>query len=77
MACTYFTLSTQPGAYLQYPHFLLDIPISETAKLVYILILSRTLLSRQNNWIDEDAMSIAAIPSKPLRSMHTNAKPPS
>lgn len=66
MACTYFTLSTQPGAYLQYPHFLLDIPVSETAKLVYILILSRTLLSRQNKWIDADGHVYCRYPIKTL-----------
>ena len=66
MTCTYFTLSTQLGQYLQYPQYLLDIPVSETAKLVYILILSRTLLSRQNKWIDEDGHIYCRYPIKTL-----------
>ena len=66
MACTYFTLSTQLGQYLQYPRFLLDIPISETAKLVFILILDRTRLSVQNKWIDDEGHVYCRYPIKTL-----------
>lgn len=47
-----FTLSTQLPPYVPFPRFLLDIPVSETARLVYCLILSRMLLSRHNGWVD-------------------------
>ena len=66
MACTYFTLSTQLGQYLQYPQYLLDIPISNTARLVYCLILGRTRLSQQNSWIDDKGHVYCRYPIKTL-----------
>ena len=40
--------------YMAYPKFLLKLNISETAKLVYILLLDRARLSMKNqNWQDE------------------------
>lgn len=50
----YYTASTQLPPYLPYPRFLLTLPLSETAKLVYALILSRIHLSQSNGWADED-----------------------
>lgn len=40
--------------YMAYPRFLLDMDISETARLVYVLLLDRARLSMQNDgWSDE------------------------
>ena len=40
--------------YMAYPRFLLDVDISETAKLVYMLLLDRARLSMKNQpWQDE------------------------
>ena len=40
--------------YMAYPRFLLDVDISETAKLVYMLLLDRARLSMKNQpWHDE------------------------
>lgn len=40
-------------AFLVYPKFLLELPLSDTAKLVYILLLDRARLSMQNRqWQD-------------------------
>lgn len=40
--------------YMAYPRFLLDMDISETAKLVYVLLLDRARLSMQNDgWTDD------------------------
>lgn len=40
--------------YMAYPRFLLDVNISETAKLVYILLLDRARVSMKNDtWQDE------------------------
>jgi len=50
----YYTTGTQLPPYLPYPKFLLDFPLSETARLVYTLLLSRIQLSRQNGWVDAD-----------------------
>ena len=41
--------------YVAYPRFLLTLEISETAKLVYVLLLDRARVSRKNrNWVNED-----------------------
>ena len=40
--------------YMAYPRFLLDVDITETAKLVYMLLLDRARLSIKNReWQDE------------------------
>lgn len=38
--------------YLPYARFLLDINLSQTAKLLYTLLLDRATLSKKNNWVD-------------------------
>lgn len=48
----YFTPQTQLPVYIPYARFLLDFPLSETARLVYSLILSRIHLSKTNGWVD-------------------------
>lgn len=40
--------------FLPYPRFLLKLPLNETARLVYILLLSRAQCSQANNWVDEE-----------------------
>jgi MarR-like DNA-binding transcriptional regulator SgrR of sgrS sRNA len=40
--------------YLMFPRFLLDSPLNETAKLLYIILLDRARLSQQNQgWTDD------------------------
>lgn len=46
--------NSQIPAYMAYPRFLLTIDISETAKLVYVLLLDRARLSMKNEgWENE------------------------
>lgn len=45
--------TTKLPCYLPYPRFLLKLPVSETAKLIYILLLDRAHLSQTNGWEDE------------------------
>lgn len=47
------TLTTQLPPFLPYPRFLLELPLSRTAQLVYCLILSRIQLSQSNGWVDD------------------------
>lgn len=47
------TKDTHLPPYMAYPKFLLSMDISETAKLVYILLLDRARLSMKNDWVDE------------------------
>ena len=49
-----FTTATQIPSYIPYPRFLLQYSLSETARLVYCLILSRILLSQTRGWVDEE-----------------------
>lgn len=45
---------SQIPAYMAYPRFLLTADLSETAKLVYVLLLDRARLSMKNEgWVDE------------------------
>ena len=48
----YYTTETKLPLYIPYARFLLDIPLGETARLVYSLILSRIHLSKSNGWVD-------------------------
>lgn len=49
----YIYKNTKLPNYIPMPRFLVDIPISSTAKLVYASLYGRILLSKQNNWVDE------------------------
>lgn len=50
----YLKFDTHLPPYMAYPRFLLKLEISETAKLVYILLLDRARLSMKNEtWQDE------------------------
>ena len=40
-------------SYLPYPRFLLKMEISQTAKLLYSLLLDRSTLSQKNKWQDD------------------------
>ena len=40
--------------YLPYPRFLLDVDLTQTAKVLYAVLLDRANLSRANGWMDED-----------------------
>ena len=49
----YITPVTRLPRYLPYPEFLLTMEISQTAKVIYALLLHRAMLSQKNGWIDE------------------------
>lgn len=44
---------TRLPPYMAYPRFLLNTDLSETARLIYILLLDRARLSLHNDWVDE------------------------
>ena len=48
----FYTASTKLPPYIPYPRFLLNMPLNETARVVYSLILSRIHLSQSNGWMD-------------------------
>ena len=57
--------------YLPYAQFLLNTDLSNTAKLLYTLLLDRATLSQKNNWVDEHGRIYVIYPlshlSKDLR----------
>ena len=44
---------TRLPPYLPYPRFLLQADLTQTAKLLYALLLDRATLSQSNGWLDE------------------------
>ena len=48
----YMTIQTTLPPYLPYPRFLLDTALSQTAKVIYGLLLDRATLSQANGWVD-------------------------
>lgn len=48
----YMYQHTKLSAYLPMPRFLIRIPISTTAKLLYTQLLSKAQLSQKNEWVD-------------------------
>lgn len=49
MLTEYITKETVMPAYMMYPKFLLTLPLSGTAKLIYVLLLDRARLSATKN----------------------------
>ena len=49
----YMTVDTTLPPYFPYPQFLMDMRLSHTAALAYVLLLDRALLSQLNGWTDE------------------------
>ena len=48
----YMTIQTTLPPYLPYPRFLLDTALSQTAKVIYAVLLDRATLSQANGWVD-------------------------
>ena len=58
----YVGLDTGLPPYLPYPRFLLKMDISQTAKLLYALLLDRTTLSQRNGWQDDQGRTFIVYP---------------
>ena len=39
--------------YYQFPEFLLSVPVSQTARILYMVLYDRARISQKNNWVDE------------------------
>ena len=50
---SYIRQNTRIKHYLPFPIFLLELDISQSAKILYAMLLNRTTLSQKNNWFDE------------------------
>ena len=58
----YVGADTHLPPYLPYPRFLLKMEITQTAKLLYALLLDRTTLSQRNGWQDESGRTYIIFP---------------
>lgn len=50
----YMRQNTRISQYLPYPQYLLTLSISGTAKVLYVLLLNRAILSQRNAWLDDE-----------------------
>ena len=49
-------------AYFPYPKFLLQMSLSHTARLTYVLLLDRMTLSQKNGWVDAQGRAYVLYP---------------
>ncbi len=54
MKTCYLSSETSVLQYFQFPEFLLDSEMSQTAKILYMILYDRARLSQKNHWIDDD-----------------------
>lgn len=52
--------------YYQFPKFLLELQLSQNARIIYMLLYDRARISRKNNWTDEDGRVYAIFPIEEL-----------
>ena len=52
--------------YLQFPEFLMNLPISQTAKITYMVLYDRARLSQKNKWRDEEWCIFIIFPIKEI-----------
>jgi len=75
----YIKAQTPLPAYFPYPKFLLQMSLSHTARLTYVLLLDRMTLSQKNGWVDvhplaglaEDLQSSISSVTRALRELET------
>lgn len=49
-------------SYYQFPKFLLELPLSQNARIVYLLLYDRARISRKNKWADEKGRVFVVFP---------------
>ena len=62
MSKEYSKAQTQLPAYFPYPKFLLQMSLSHTARLTYVLLLDRMTLSQKNGWVDAQGRAYVLYP---------------
>ena len=66
MSYHYMKEKTVMPPYLQFPEFLLELPISQTAKIIYMVLYDRARLSQKNKWLDENGQVYIIFPIKEI-----------
>ena len=62
MSKVYIKAQTPLPAYFPYPKFLLQMSLSHTARLTYVLLLDRMTLSQKNSWVDAQGRAYVLYP---------------
>ena len=62
MSKEYIKAQTPLPAYFPYPKFLLQMSLSHTARLTYVLLLDRMTLSQKNGWVDVQGRAYVLYP---------------
>ena len=62
MSKEYIKSQTPLPAYFPYPKFLLQMSLSHTARLTYVLLLDRMTLSQKNGWVDVQGRAYVLYP---------------
>jgi len=65
----YMTTDTKLLPYLPYPRFLLGADLTQTAKVLYAVLLDRSNLSRANGWTDESGNIFVVFPLNKLADL--------
>jgi len=58
----YIKAQTPLPTYFPYPKFLLQMSLSHTARLTYVLLLDRMTLSQKNSWVDAQGRAYVLYP---------------
>lgn len=66
MRFTYMKDTEEQLLYYQFPKFLLKIPLSQNARIVYCLLYDRARISRKNQWMDEQGRVYGVFPIEEL-----------
>ncbi len=65
----YITADTIMPPFFRYPRFLLKMDLSQTAKLLYSLLLDRSELSQKNGWLDSEGRTYIVYPVSEIAEM--------
>lgn len=66
MGFAYMKATEEQLLYYQFPKFLLEIPLSQNARIVYCLLYDRARISRKNQWVDEQGRVYGVFPIEKL-----------
>lgn len=69
MNFNYMTEKCELPAYYQFPEFLLNMDLSQTARIIYMLLYDRSRLSLKNKWLDKAGRAFIIFPLKEIAKL--------
>lgn len=70
----YMNEQGQQIQYYQFPKFLLELPLSQNARIIYMLLYDRARISQKNNWMDEYGRVYVVFPIEELSQKTVKCK---